>query len=372
MGTDGFKCLIVDDTVTNILILKKTLLNAGYQVVSAQSGPEGRKLAKEENPDIILLDIMMPEEDGFETIAKLKEDGDTANIPVIFLTALTDIESKLKGFELGAVDFVSKPFNKEEIKARVSLHIKLSVATKAMIELQSKKLKDIATAQQSMLKEPSDYPDAKFAYYYESLFEAGGDFYDIVQISDTSYGYFLADVSGHDLGTSYVTAAVKALLKQNCSAIYSPEESMALMNDILVDTIPMEKYLTACYLLLDRKSNNVTIVNMGHPPIIYKPLNGGAKLLEFSGDILGMFSGVVYKSEPLKVAKGDRFYLYSDGLIERAGNSELWSSNLEQLLDYTNAVQAFPIDEAVLKLKEHSFADGVPADDDVVLLGIEV
>ncbi len=372
MTEQQFRCLIIDDTLTNILILKTPLINFGYIVDTAQSGKEGRILAKKNKPDLILLDIMMPGEDGFETIAKLKADSETSNIPVIFLTAMSDIDSKLKGFELGAVDFVTKPFHKEEIKARVALHIKLNIATKAMIELQAQKLKEIADAQTAMLQDPSELPDANFAFYYQSLCEAGGDFFDVIKISNDIYGYFLGDVAGHDLGTSFVTAAVKGLLQQNCNAIYKPKESMAIMNNVLIDTIPMEKYLTGCYVTLNRKSNEMTIVNMGHPPMIYKPLNGSAKLLEFEGDILGMFNDVIYHSEKIKVEKGDRFYLYSDGLIERVGAGEIWSGNLDNLVDYVNAVQVYSLEESITKLKEFAFSDGVPPDDDVVILGVEV
>ncbi len=366
--------LIVDDTLTNILILKKALLNLDYDVLTAKSGPEGRQIALEKQPDIILLDIMMPGEDGFEAIQKLKKAPQTKLIPVIFLTAMTDIESKIKGFKLGAVDFIPKPFHPAEIHARVGLHIKLSIATKALIESQAAKLKQIEVAQQSLLVQPDDMPNAQFAAYYSSLHAAGGDFYDILDISDNTYGYFIADVSGHDLGTSFITASVKALIQQNCVAIYSPDESMEMVNNVLLNVLPLGKYLTACYITINRKSLKATIVNMGHPPVIFLPKDGKPKLLEYDGDILGAFDGITYTPHTIEINKGDRFYLYTDGLIERGDSSEVWSANLDKLLEMMcNAnINELSISESVDKINKEAFIDGSIADDDVVVLGVEV
>ncbi len=125
-----YKILIVDDSRMNRVLLKKYLCDAGYQVVEAENGKVGRELARSECPDLILLDIQMPVEDGFEAIGKLKMDGYTAQIPVIFLSGISDVAYKVAGFENGAVDFITKPFDAEEVKARVKVHIKISLDCK--------------------------------------------------------------------------------------------------------------------------------------------------------------------------------------------------------------------------------------------------
>jgi len=369
-----FRVLIVDDTSTNVLILKKTLVNAGYAVLSADNGPSGREIAEREIPDLILLDIMMPDEDGFETIAKLKATPPTASIPVIFLTAISDVEAKIKGFELGAVDFITKPFHPAEIRARTSLHIKLSIATNALIKSQADKLKQIESAQHSMLLQPQDMPDARFDVFFSSLAEAGGDYYDVLRITDNVAGYFLSDVSGHDIATSFATSAIKALLKQNCSPIYSPVESMQLINRILIDVLPDGKYLTANYLTIDRKLLTASLIGMGHPPAIHVPAQGGsAKLLEAENDVLGIFQDAYYQAQDFPVAAGDRIYLYSDGLLENKSGDKIWTNGVDDLAAFLASLpKGIPLAESIQAVKAHcKVGEGVPSDD-IVILATEI
>jgi len=115
--------LVVDDTPLMIDILTKYLTNAEFEVITAQDGKTALDIAKEVQPDIILLDIMMPEMNGFIACQHLKENLATQDIPVIFTTARTEIDDKLKGFEVGAVDYVTKPFDGREVIARVTTHV---------------------------------------------------------------------------------------------------------------------------------------------------------------------------------------------------------------------------------------------------------
>lgn len=362
--------LIVDDTMTNLLLLGKMLEKAGYAVKKAQSGKECRKVAKEIIPSLILLDVMMPDEDGFQTIEKLKADPETCNIPVIFVTALTDIESKVKGFDLGAVDFITKPFHPAEVKARVKLQLKLSVSTSALLALQKEKLKQVEDAQLSLLVTPKELPEAKFACYYVPLEEAGGDFYDVIKISDNIHSYFLADVSGHDISTSFITSAVKALLSQNCRSMYESVESMRMLNEVLLDFLPQNKYLTANYLKVDRRNYTASYVQMAHPPLIHLSASTGeAKAITGSGDILGMFNKPMYTENSFEVEKGDRLFLYSDGLIE---DTKVWSANVEELVKATTRTSGMPLEDVPFALTSMMFSSGRKPDDDIVVLVVEV
>ena len=117
------RILVVDDTPANILTLSATLKEKGYQISVATSGKQALEAVERVRPDLVLLDVMMPEMDGFETCRRLKSSGATGDIPVIFLTARTETEDIVKGFELGAVDYVPKPFNTPELLARVHTHL---------------------------------------------------------------------------------------------------------------------------------------------------------------------------------------------------------------------------------------------------------
>lgn len=119
------RILIVDDEPKNIAILVNLLEEKGYRVRAARDGKYALRSLEAETVDLILLDIMMPEMSGFEVCEKLKENSRTASIPVIFLTALEEIKDKIKGLELGAVDYITKPFNLDEVYARVCRQLKL-------------------------------------------------------------------------------------------------------------------------------------------------------------------------------------------------------------------------------------------------------
>ena len=135
MNSSRSLVLIVDDNPTNIDLLVNTL-KGEYRLGIAKNGPKALQYARQHKPDIVLLDIMMPEMDGYEVCARLKENPETASIPVIFITAMTETVSKTKGFELGAVDYITKPFQTAEVKARIRTHLSLE-AMRLQLESQN-------------------------------------------------------------------------------------------------------------------------------------------------------------------------------------------------------------------------------------------
>lgn len=134
INPEDYTILAVDDIATNIMLLKAVLSRAKYKIVTASGGYEAIEKASKETPDLILLDIMMPDLDGYEVIKHLKADPVTQDIPVIFLTALHNPEDIVKGFKLGASDYVSKPFNHEELITRVTHHIYLAAAQRTIMQ----------------------------------------------------------------------------------------------------------------------------------------------------------------------------------------------------------------------------------------------
>jgi putative two-component system response regulator len=122
----GLKVLVVDDTPTNLAILRQTLEPEGYKLFFANSGEKALEIATKNLPDLILLDVMMPGIDGFETCNRLKNQAETKNIPIIFVTAKTEMEDIIEGFEKGGVDYILKPFQQKEVCVRVRTHLELS------------------------------------------------------------------------------------------------------------------------------------------------------------------------------------------------------------------------------------------------------
>ena len=140
INRSDYKILIVDDVVSNVLLLKILLTNEKFQVCTASNGNMCIEMAKSEHPDLILLDVMMPDLNGFDTAVILKKDPETQEIPIIFLTALNNPSDLVKGFQVGANDFLTKPFNKEELVMRVMHQIQL-VAAKRIIVRQNEELR---------------------------------------------------------------------------------------------------------------------------------------------------------------------------------------------------------------------------------------
>ena len=140
INRSDYKILIVDDVVSNVLLLKILLTNEKFQVCTASNGKQCIEVAQNEHPDLILLDVMMPDLNGFDTAVILKKDPTTQEIPIIFLTALNNPNDLVKGFQVGANDFLTKPFNKEELVMRVMHQIQL-VAAKRIIVRQNEELK---------------------------------------------------------------------------------------------------------------------------------------------------------------------------------------------------------------------------------------
>jgi sigma-B regulation protein RsbU (phosphoserine phosphatase) len=370
--TQPLTILAIDDNPLNLKIIEKALSKEGYRVLCADNGLQGRNLAMAQKPNLILLDINMPGEDGFDVIRALKKDSATTAIPVIFLTASHSVKSKLNGFQLGAVDYITKPFHPQEVIARIRLHLQLSIATNSLITAQAGRLRQVTRAQTSLLPTPEDYPDATFGIFYKTMEEAGGDFYDIIDIAKEIKGYFIADFSGHGIETSYMTYSLKALLTQNFTPVYKPAESMKIINDVLLELLPKEKYLTACYLLINRITGLATIINAGHLPVILLPASGDPHLIKTDGDILGMFTDATFGMIQFKVSPGDRLFMYTDGLVESVKNKITWCRGADTLLPMFKETPRLPIKEMSHRLVQEIFSTTGPPEDDILLLSIEV
>lgn len=366
-----YSVLVVDDSSVNRSYLHYILDEDGYRVLEARSGEDCLESLHKEKPLLILLDVVMGGIDGFETLRRMKEDHSTANIPVIMLTSLEDQDSKLRAFELGAVDYIVKSANPAEVKARVRVHIRLSIANSELIRSRAESVSKISAAQRSLLANPVDVPGASFSAYYRSLHEAGGDFYDVVCVAEDVHFYLIADVAGHDVGTSYITPAVKVLLKQFATPAYPVEETISCMNGVLAQTVCQETYLTAFALRINRRSLKAVFLAAGHPPALYVPVNGPLRLLSNKNPMVGMIEGAAYRSESIDVARGDRFVLFTDGLVEVGAEPVAWVSGINALIPAVEGLRWLPLDQLPEAIVQAMRA-GENADDDVAVLVVEV
>ena len=189
--------LLVDDQPANLQVLMNTLERLGCKLLVAKNGETALTIAQKVRPDLILLDIMMPGIDGFEVCRRLKANPDTEKIPVIFLSALDDTGDKVRGLQLGAVDYVAKPFQPEEVIARVNTHLTIHRLNREVQQQRDElehELKVVSKLQRNLL--PERLPQVhglKLAVHYETSRYAGGDYYDFMMLPGVLLAVLLAD-----------------------------------------------------------------------------------------------------------------------------------------------------------------------------------
>jgi sigma-B regulation protein RsbU (phosphoserine phosphatase) len=365
------RILIVDDIPFNVELLEYVLHAEGFQTLSAGNGVAAVAVSRADRPDLILLDVMMPDESGFETCAKLKSDPLTADIPVIFVSALLDVESKVRALKAGGVDYVSKPVHSEEVLARVRVHLRIRENNRAIVRENQARVQELHNAQQAILVRPEDCPEASFAVFYKPLEGAGGDLYDVVRVDSEVFGYFVADVSGHGISAAFLTSAIKALLRQYTGPLYSPEDTMRGIDAVMRQMVGEEQYLTACYARLNRGTGRLSVVSAGHPAMIVVSAAGQAQTLDMDSDPLGMFNALVLKRRDLTVARGDRFFLYTDGFIECSPGGRR-RDGIERLVHSCVLHREDSLNEAVSGIACDIQSGATGINDDLLLLGVEV
>jgi sigma-B regulation protein RsbU (phosphoserine phosphatase) len=281
------------------------------------------------------------------------------------------VKSKVAGLKIGGVDYIAKPVHGEEVLARVRVHLRIRETNRTLVAQHRARLEQLRDAQQAILVRPDDCPEASFAVYYKPLEEAGGDFYDVIPLGTGIFAYFVADISGHGVSAAFLTSAVKALLRQYAGPVFSPEDTMRGVDSVMGQILGEEQYLTACYARLNRQTRRLTVIGAGHPPLILVSRDGEPQTVELASDPLGMFGTATLHRQDLRVSKGDRFFMYSDGLIESTpggGRRE----GLERLVSACVRHRAGPLNESAAGIVRELHLDENTVGDDLLLLAVEV
>jgi phosphoserine phosphatase RsbU/P len=324
--------LIVDDTPTNIGVISGALKDS-YKTKIATNGEKALALASaEDKPDLILLDVMMPEMDGYEVCSRLKADPTTREIPIIFLTSQTSADDETHGFEVGAVDYVHKPFSPAVVKARVRNHILLREARAQLAEqllALNTELEMARKIQLSIL--PQELPKLAgldIAARFRPMASVGGDFYDFINVDDKHLGILLADVSGHGLPSALIASMLQVAIAVQVDHASEPGKVLSGLNKALCGKFT-ENFVTAAYVFVDMVKNQVRYAGAGHPPVVrYISSNAKACTVMENGIVLGMVDGATYETLELPLESGDRYVLYTDGIVEAANpNAELYGTD---------------------------------------------
>ena len=375
MDAPTSKVLIIDDDVANLLLLESILEKSGYIALSASDGKSGIALAENERPDLILLDVVMPGIDGYETAERLKcgKNG-VSKTPIIFITGLESVDDKVKAFESGGIDCVSKPFSEREVIARVTAHLKLKFQYEVIEKLNLQNEKEIALAgkiQSSLFAGRAITRNNLEAYCeYRPFEKVGGDFYDVVELSPDKTMIVIADVTGHAIPASLYTAMLRANLNDLMHQESEPCRILERINQAMAKVLYVNHYLTGVVVVHDRQAGEILWANAGHcHPIMVRANVAGAQTLEFGGPLLGLIEELKYEQKVKSVGPGDRLFLYTDGLVD-VGQQQTVDPPLAVHLDATRALSLEDwVNDSVRHIQEQPDFRGF--DDDLTVLAVE-
>jgi len=361
--------LVVEDDLTTNRMLEAILQRAGFRTACAFDAATALDQIRAQNPDLILLDVTLPDGNGFDICRKIQSMQGAGQTPVLFISSHDQTASKVEGFEAGGVDYIPKPLAGEEVLARVRTHLRLKHAYEALAELHAERIQRLAVAQEMLMPQPSDLPDARFQITLQQILKAGGDFYDVIPVGPGVYDYVVADTAGHDLAASFWTAALKTLLAQYASAANSPIEILRSINNTLRRVLPEGVFFTVCYTRVNRKMNRLWIASAGHPPaFLFSRNEPEPAVFAQQADVLGAFEDAVFDAVEHKIRPGDRFFLCSDGLIELSADHE---SGFRQLTQACAAFRDIPLADAIPGIVRQLTAGAAPKDD-ILLMGVEI
>jgi sigma-B regulation protein RsbU (phosphoserine phosphatase) len=318
--------LVVDDAPANIQVVNSILKDI-CKVRVATDGVKALVLVKTgPPPDLILLDVIMPGIDGYEVCTRLKADPATADIPVIFLTVQAESEDETHGFEVGAVDYIHKPFSPAVVKARVQTHLMLQNTRELLARQLDALHKELETARQIQLSIlPTQLPQIKgldIAARYIPAHSVAGDFYDFIVIDEQHLGILIADVSGHGMPAALISSMIKIALSTQVTNAADPAKVLFGLNQALCGKFDRH-FVTASYLLVDLEKRTLTYAGAGHPPMwLWGPTTEGVLEVVENGLFLGTFPWATYSSVQLPLSENTWILLYTDGVSEAANPAE--------------------------------------------------
>jgi serine phosphatase RsbU (regulator of sigma subunit) len=318
--------LVVDDATANLQVVH-SMLKGDFKIQVATSGAKALALAKAKpQPDLILLDVAMPEMDGYEVCAILKATPEARDIPVIFLTGKTEADDETRGFEVGAVDYIHKPFSPAVVKARVHTHLMLREGreqlARQLLSINSE-LEMAREIQLSIL--PHEIPKSsglEIAARYIPMTSVAGDFYDFIIVDEKHLGILLADVSGHGLPAALIASMLKVSLSAQIPHAFDPAQVLAGLNHSLCGKFK-NHFATAAYVFVDMEKKSISYAGAGHPPLLlWRTSTGSASEVLENGLPLGLLPEATYSAVEVPVEPGDKAILYTDGIPETTSPSE--------------------------------------------------
>ena len=374
LSSSGPTILVVDDTPTNLSVLVGILQGHGYRILVARNGQTALEIARRTQPDMMLLDVVMPGTSGFDVARELRRDPSLSETIVVFLSALGDVSDKVSGLELGAVDYITKPYQSEEVLARIRGHVvrkQLERDLRISRDSLDNELRSAGEMQRMLL--PQALPvnsRVMFVADYRTSLYAGGDYYDAFPLDADRLGVFVADVSGHGAKAAIIMAMMRTLLHSSEIPLEEPGKVLSTLNRHFSYLKETSLFATALYALIDPVSESIRIACAGHPPPLLLRNTHGTKMLPCDATLpLFMFDLAKIPVSEHKLFPDDRIFFYTDGLTERRSKTgEMFGfERLLEILDHDSTSSPEQLLRSVIQRVE-SFADGQEPDDDQTML----
>lgn len=323
------KILVVDDNEMNCDMLSRRLRRQGHEVEIALDGRQALDMLKNQSFDLVLLDIMMPGMNGYEVLETIKSDPKLSFLPVIMISAIDELSSLVRCIELGAEDYLPKPFNPVLLRARIGASLekkRLRDRDAAYTERlnrenqrKSDELENARRIQRAMLPTaPPNLPYLEIAAHQETASEVGGDYYDFFPQPDATLLVAIGDATGHGVGSGLMVSMTKAAL------LATDQTQLPLLlgkiNRILtkVDLGTQLNMGLKVLMLAPQSQGGVTAIAAGGgmPPIYVLRANGGINEFVVPGLPLGIIEEATYQPVQFDLRPGDKVVLMSDGLLE--------------------------------------------------------
>jgi len=375
--TKKWNVLCVDDSRLSRAFIEKTLTPANITVDTAENGVKGIDKISSGKYDLILVDIIMPEMDGFEFLKEFRKIKTKEYIPVIFMTGLDDLKSKIKGLNIGADDYLLKPLNEKELVARVISLLRLKDANSELYEknqLIKRELEAAKKIQQYIIPSEFSYIDyPAISGVYLPIDDIGGDFFDCIRISEEKKAFMIADVTGHGIPAALTMTMSKMLFSIYAGRFNGSAELMKEVNQSLRGTLLDTQYITAFYAVYDSREKKLTFTNAGHPRgLYYRASKEKVMALDTFGLFLGISDSVRYEEKSIYVNSGDRLFLYTDGISElkNSRGEEFGEQGLAKFIRENNHNRGENFNSSLLKTV-NSFSKDSVRNDDLAFLNIE-
>jgi sigma-B regulation protein RsbU (phosphoserine phosphatase) len=382
------RILVVDDVEDNRHLLTRRLNREGYRdIATAADGEEALALIAEQSFDLVLLDVMMPKCDGYQVLERLRADGRLHELPVIVISALNEIDSVVRCIQLGAVDYLPKPFNPTLLRARVSATLEQK-ALRDALRIHLKRIEDELESarklQMSMVPSvfPPPSPERPLEIYgvMEPAREVGGDLYDFFATEDGRLAFAIGDVAGKGIAAAMFMARTKNLLRVVTALLHGAEGAaadpaaiVARVNRELCDDNDMMMFVTLLFGIIDARSGLVSFCNAGHDPA-YRLGPGGVTAVEGpQGIALGVNPAWRYESGALRLLPGEALYLYTDGITEATAPDDAMYGK-ERLEERLRGLADAPLERMIHDTVQavRDFAGICPQSDDITGLALRL